>query len=60
MSQAAKNKANRSPEASAFYTVGLILLGIVVISFIVSLEASLAITPPPANLLYPDLIESKP
>ena len=37
MSQAARNKANRSPEASAFYTVGLILLGIVVISFIISL-----------------------
>ena len=37
MSQASKNKANRSPEASAFYTVGLILLGIVVISFIISL-----------------------
>ena len=37
MSQVSKNKANRSPEASAFYTVGLILLGIVVISFIVSL-----------------------
>ena len=42
MSQAVKNKANRSPEASAFYIAGIILLGIVVISFIVSLHNNYA------------------
>ena len=34
---AKQNHKNRSPEASAFYIAGLILLGIVVLSFIVSL-----------------------
>ena len=32
-----KNTNNRSPEASIFYTAGLILLGIVVVAFIISL-----------------------
>ena len=37
MASAKKNRTYRSPEASAFYTAGLILLGIVVIAFIISL-----------------------
>ena len=37
MSSAKKNKNIRSPEASVFYTAGLILLGIVVLAFIISL-----------------------
>ena len=32
-----KNTNNRSPEASIFYTAGLILLGIVVVAFIISI-----------------------
>ncbi len=37
MASAKKNRTYRSPEASAFYTAGLMLLGIVVIAFIISL-----------------------
>ena len=37
MASAKKNRTYRSPEASAFYTAGLLLLGIVVIAFIISL-----------------------
>ena len=32
-----KRNKNRSPEASAFYTAGLVLLGIVVIAFLIAL-----------------------
>ncbi|MBR3143538.1 MAG: ABC transporter permease [Clostridiales bacterium] len=37
MIKSGKNRANRSPEASAFYIAGLVLLGIVVAAFIISL-----------------------
>ena len=37
MSSAGKTKTYRSPEAAVFYTAGLILLGIVVTAFIISL-----------------------